>query len=81
MTARRRTAAEIIGIHFCTDMADVSEGRYQPSRYSSPSIYTFGNDYYAAPSNNLPPKNMTGDWHVIGEHHGRKVFCLKAARQ
>lgn len=72
----RRTAANIIAFHFCCDISDVSDGRYQSTRYSSPAIYTFGTDYYAAPSNNQPPENMKGDWKEIGEHYGRKVFCL-----
>lgn len=76
MAVKRRTAPEIIGFHFGWDMRDVSEGRYQPTRYSNPAIYTFGTDYYAAPSNNLPPKNMPGAWKEIGEHYGRKVFAL-----
>ena len=77
---KRRTAPEIIAVHFSCDMGDVTDGRYQPTRYSSPSIYTFGTDYYAAPSNNLPPKNMPGAWKEIGEHYGRKVFCLNPAQ-
>ena len=73
----RRTAANIIGFHFGWDIRDVSDCRYQPTRYASPSIYTLGDSYYAAPSNNLPPKNMKGDWKVVAEHYGRKVFELK----
>lgn len=72
----RRTAANIIGFHFGWDIRDVSETRYQPSRYSNPAIYVIGQDYVAAPANNLPPKNMKGDWKEIGEHYGRKVFLL-----
>lgn len=75
--SKRRTAPEIIGFHFGCDMRDVSEGRYQPTRYTNPGIYVLGSDYYAAPSNNQPPKNMPGDWKEIGEHYGRKVFCLE----
>ena len=73
----RRTAANIIAFHFGWNITDVSEGRYQSTRYASPSIYVLGDDYYAAPSNNLPPKNMKGDWKEIGEHYDRKVFELK----
>jgi hypothetical protein len=80
MTERRlvvRTAPEIIAFHFGWNMPDVSEGRYQPTRYSTPSIYVIGDDYYAAPSNNKPPTNMKGAWREIGEHYGRKVWELK----
>ena len=71
----RRTAAEIIAFHLGWDMPDVSETRYQPTRLANPAIYTpFSEGYIAAPSNNLPPTNLKGDWKVIGEHYGRKVF-------
>lgn len=73
----RRTAANIIGFHFGWNITDVSETRYQSTRYTSPSIYVLGDSYYAAPANNLPPKNMKGAWEEIGEHYGRKVFELK----
>lgn len=33
----RRTAPEIIGFHFGWDMRDVSETRYQPTRYTNPA--------------------------------------------
>lgn len=72
----RRTAANIIAFHFGWDIKDMTEQRYQPTRYSSPSIYSLDQSYFAAPSNNQPPKNMKGNWKVIGEHYGRKVFEL-----
>lgn len=75
---KRKTAPEIIGMHLCWDIADVSDGRYQPTRYASPSIYVCGDDYYAAPSNNKPPQKMAGDWVDVGEYYGRKVFMLPA---
>ena len=72
-----KTAAEIIGFHLGWDMRDVSETRYQPTRLASPSIYAISDEfYYAAPSSNTPPKNMKGDWRIIGEYYGRKVFRL-----
>lgn len=74
--AKRRTAPEIIGFHLGWDMRDVSECRYQPTRYTSPGIYTLGPYYYAAPSNNKPPKNFPGPWKEVGEHYGRKVFAF-----
>ena len=75
---KKRTAAEIIGFHFSCDTRDVNDGRYQPTRYSSPAIYTLGNDYYAAPSTNLPPKNMPGIWKQVGEHYGRKIYRMRS---
>lgn len=73
---KRRTAPEIIGFMLGWDIADVSEMRYQPTRYNSPSIYTIGNGYYAAPSNNKAPSNMKGAWELVGEYYGRNVYFL-----
>jgi len=71
---KRRTAAEIIAFHFGWNMPDVSECRYQPTRYHSPAIYTLFDGYYAAPSNNKPPVNMEGIWREVGEHYGRRIY-------
>ena len=76
MQTKRRTAAEIIAFHLGWDMAEVSDCRYQSTVYTAPAIYTLDNDYYAAPSDNRPPKKMEGKWQEIGEHYGRKVFFL-----
>lgn len=77
---KRRTAAEIIGFHFGWDMRDVSDTRYQSTRYVSPAVYVIGQDYYAAPSNNQPPKYEVGKpWVFVAEHYGRKIFCAEVA--
>lgn len=52
----RRTAANIIAFHFGWNITDVSEGRYQSTRYASPSIYVLGDDYYAAPRTTYRPR-------------------------
>jgi hypothetical protein len=70
---KRRTAPEIIAIHFCSDIRDITEGRYQ--RYASPAVYVVGNDYYAAPANNATPRHdVGGPWQEIAQYYGRKVF-------
>jgi hypothetical protein len=75
---KRRTAPEIIGMHFCSDMREISEGRYQ--RYADPAVYVVGADYYAAPSDNRAPRHDVGKpWVVIAEYYGRKVFRSEAA--
>ena len=74
---KRRTAPEIIGTHLCWDMSEVSEGRYQPAAFTQPAIYVCGDDYYAAPSNNRPPKRPAGPWIEVGMYYGRKVFRLR----
>ncbi len=70
---KRRTAPEIIAFHFCVDMRDVSEGRYQPTRFVSPGVYVVGADYYCAPTTGqkLP---ATFAWEKVGEHYGRPVM-------
>jgi hypothetical protein len=75
MTKPRRSAAEIIAFHFCTDIQDIRDSRYQPSRYASPSVFTVGDDYYAAPANNRAPKHKVGGpWKAVAEHYGRAIF-------
>jgi hypothetical protein len=80
---KRRTAPEIIGFHFGWDMREVSDARYHPTRIASPAVYVIGDDYYAAPSDNRPPRHKVGKpWAEFAEHYGRKIFiseCEKAA--
>lgn len=49
MTAktRRYSQADIIAWTFGSDIADVRDCAYQPTRYRAPNVYTVGNDYYA----------------------------------
>jgi hypothetical protein len=77
---KRRTAAEIIAFHFSTDIRDVQEGRYQPTRYSSPALYTIGDDYYCSPTaGQSPPKGFK--WKRIGRHYERDVYRAALADQ
>lgn len=76
---KRRTAAEIIGFHFCSDIRDIQDCRYQSTRYRD-AIYAIGDDYFAAPASNRPPAAEVGQpWEEIGEHYGRKVWRSKMA--
>lgn len=79
-TPKRRTAVEIIAFHFCSDMRDISESRYQPTSYATPAVYCVGNDYYAAPASNSAPKykDIGGDWDFVAEYYGRKIYRSKA---
>lgn len=80
MTKRQKyTGAYIIAFHFCSDVRDVTENRYQPTRYVSPAIYTLGDDYYCCPAAGKdPPRNRdftdAWEWEPIGEHYGRTVY-------
>jgi hypothetical protein len=68
-----KSAAELIAFHLFADMADITDGRYQPTRYSSPAVYTCGNDYFCCPtSKQTPPKDWA--WKCVGEYYGRKVY-------
>lgn len=70
---KRRTAAEIIAFHFCSDIRDVQSCRYQPTRYTAPALYTIGDHYYCSPlPTQTPPKPWR--WEKIGTHYGRDVM-------
>lgn len=67
------TAPNVIGTHLGWDIHDVSDGRYQPSRYASPSVYVCGDDYYCAPSGSQkPPKDFP--WKIVGTYYNRPVY-------
>jgi len=79
---KRRTAAEIIAFHFSCDIKDVSEGRYQSTRFSDPAVYVMGEDYFCCPKAGQKPavdKQFPDrwDWKEIGEWYGRKVYRAK----
>ena len=70
---KKRTAPEIIGFHLGWDIHDVSEGRYQPSRYASPGVYVCNDDYFCAPSGTQkPPKGFP--WQQVGIYYNRPVY-------
>ena len=72
---KRRTAAEIIATHLCWDMREVSDCRYQPTRYATPAVYSIGNHYYCSPSKitTRMPMGKTV-WDFVGAYYGRSVF-------
>lgn len=71
-----KTAPEIIGLHLCSDMREVSEGRYQ--KYASPGVYVVGRFYYCCPTSAQKPPHLGGDeptsWEKVGTYYGRNVF-------
>lgn len=77
--AQRKTAAEIIAFVKGYDFAEMSELRYQPSRYRI-AIYVLGSDYYCCPSTGqkLPTANDEFNWQECGNAYGRKVYCSVA---
>jgi|SRR6185312_7541087 len=77
-TARRVTAAERIAFLRGYDLAEMSECRYQPTRFTSPSVYVLGSDYYCAPNGKRLPK-VGYRWAQIGEAYGQPVFRAEAS--
>lgn len=77
--AKKYSAPYIIGFHFGSDMRDISEGRYQPTRYASPAVYVVGNDYYCAPSGSQKPPARDGwNWQPLATYYGRTIYTAKA---
>lgn len=63
---RRKSAPEIIATMFCTDIADVRDGIYQPTVYSNPSVYTYGDNFYCCPlAGRKPPKGYGFKWKSV----------------
>jgi hypothetical protein len=74
----RRTAAEIIGTYLCWDIRDVSDCRYQSTRYTAPAVYSIplkgGIEYVCCPSGSQKPPRGFPSWNPIGEIHGRTIY-------
>lgn len=72
MVTKRRSAAEIIATHLCYDFAEMSEYRYQSTRYTV-AVYAIGEFYYCAPSSGKkPPQDRK--WEVVGTYYDRPVY-------
>lgn len=73
---KKRSAAEIIAMHFSSDIQDIREGRYQ--NYS-PVVYVVGDDYYCSPANGVKPtKEAPGEpWEMIAEYYERKIYVSR----
>ena len=80
---KKYSAAYILAFHFGWDARDMSDQRYQSTRFVSPAVYTIGNDYYCVPpagSAKLPIDREIADrwdWKPLAEHYGRKIFWAK----
>lgn len=71
-----KQAAEIIAFHFCADLAEMRDQRYQPGTYTSPAVYVVGQDYYCAPAaGKLPGNKFPGQpWQPVATYYGRTVY-------
>lgn len=81
----RRTAAEIIAFHFSSDIAEVRDMIYQPTRYRTCKVYVWGEDYYCCPTERQalpkdPDFDDTFKWEKVAEYYGRTVYCSKAGQ-
>ncbi|MDR3449533.1 MAG: hypothetical protein P4M15_07290 [Alphaproteobacteria bacterium] len=80
MTTKRRTAAELIGIHLCSDIRDIQECRYQPTRFASPAVYSIGEYYFCSPTGmktKLPVDREVPNrwqWEEVGMYYNRPIF-------
>lgn len=72
MKKRKITAAEVIATYVSYDCAEMSDYRYQPTRYSNPAIYAIGNTYYCAPTNGKLHKGW--NWSFEAVVLGRNVY-------
>lgn len=72
----RRTAAECIAFHMGYDFAEMSDLRYQSTRWISPAIYTLGNHQYCCPpiGRTLRPEYAGMTWAVVGKAYGRDIY-------
>lgn len=71
----RMTAANIIASTFLMDLGEMSEYRYQPTRYTSPAVYCFGdNTYYAASAAKPKHRGLGGEW----ERHPDQFWAERA---
>ena len=83
MGAKVKHASECIAFHLGWNMPDVTEGRYQPTRYAYPAIYVCADDYYCCPpAGKAPPKGRRDlpdewNWQVVGEAYGRTVYVSR----
>lgn len=83
MTTKKRSAAELIATHVGWDMAEMSDYRYQSTRWASPAIYALPSGYYAAPT----PANIARlrkgyaelNWVLDGECYGRPIYRAGSA--
>jgi hypothetical protein len=80
MKAPRRTQAEIVATHFGSDIVDMRDMKYQPTRYASPSIFTVyaaNSDYWLAQPTGRKIGGRAGaefNWTPAGEYYGWTVY-------
>lgn len=72
---KRMSAVEIIAETFLMDPSEMESYRYQSTRYTSPAVYTFGdNTYYAASATKPTHRGLGGEW----ERHPDQFWAERA---
>jgi hypothetical protein len=80
----RRSGAEIIAFHMCSDIEEVREMVYQPTVYRSPRVYSFGEYTYCCPTvrQKLPDhEDLGGPWEAIGTYYERTVYRSRSVSE
>lgn len=75
----RRSAAELVAFHFGSDITDIRDAVYQPTRYSGPSVFTVADGYWCAvPDAKSVPKASAAfrdwSWTPVAAYYGWTVF-------
>lgn len=68
-----KRASEIIAFQIGYDAAEMSEYRYQSTRYQV-AVYAIGDNYYCAPTPGKKLPDVGYKWEKIGEPYGRPVY-------
>ena len=72
MTKRRVTDAERIAFIIGFDLAEMSEYRYQSTRYPI-AVYAIGEKYYCVPRGRKVPQ-VGGPWRLLGKSYDHDVM-------
>jgi len=75
--AKRHTAAERIAFLIGYDLAEMSDYRYQSTRYTV-AVYAIGDSYYCAPGPGKKLPDVGYNWEVVGESYGSTVYRADA---
>jgi hypothetical protein len=82
----RRSGAEIIAFHFCSDIGEVRDMVYQPTVYRVCRVYTLGDDYYCCPTERQQlPRDARHptmfDWKPVAAYYGRTIYCSSGTEE
>ncbi len=72
---KRKSQAEVLAECLGWDIDEVRRNHYQPTRYTSPNVYVFGEAYMAV-SKNKPAHSSLGEW--IKGHHDLQFMAERA---